>query len=378
MANIASPYSTYSDTSPQKRIISDVITMISPYDTPLLDIIGGLDGGSGKFKFIGKGKKVEWLEDTLTPLSGTFSLAANETVGNVVTLTVADGNMLQPGHILLTANSELLWVSAVTPSSGVIIVTRDWGGSSSASILTTAAFSVVGMARLEGDDSDSIGFTDITTNYNYTQIFHKEIKVTETERVIDNYGFSDAYQYQAAKSMPEMMRLIELSILNNGSPEAGTATTPRAMGGYRSFITSNTLSGASMTQATFENAIKLIYADGGSGKYTAICSPTNMQKIKNFYDSSSFLRVDRTETTVGMRINGIITPFGEVDLVMDRWISDSYIPILDLNNIGMVTLRPFAVEELAKTGDAMKTELVGEFTLAIKANESHALLSGVS
>lgn len=378
MANIASPYSTYSDTTPQKRIISDVITMISPYDTPLLDIIGGLDGGSGKFKFIGKGKKVEWLEDTLTPLSGTFSLAANETVGNVVTLTVADGNMLQPGHILLTANSELLWVSAVTPSSGVIIVTRDWGGSSSASILTTAAFSVVGMARLEGDDSDSIGFTDITTNYNYTQIFHKEIKVTETERVIDNYGFSDAYQYQAAKSMPEMMRLIELSILNNGSPEAGTATTPRAMGGYRSFITSNTLSGASMTQATFENAIKLIYADGGSGKYTAICSPTNMQKIKNFYDSSSFLRVDRTETTVGMRINGIITPFGEVDLVMDRWISDSYIPILDLNNIGMVTLRPFAVEELAKTGDAMKTELVGEFTLAIKANESHALLSGVS
>lgn len=376
MANIASPYSTYSDTTPQKRIISDVITMISPYDTPFLDIIGGLDGGSGKFKFIGKGKMVEWLEDTLTPLSGTFSLAANETVGNVVTLTVADGNMLQPGHILLTANSEMLWVSAVTPSTGVIIVTRAFG-TSSASILTTAAFSVVGMARLEGDDSDSIGFTDISTNYNYTQIFHKEIKVTETERVIDNYGFSDAYQYQAAKSMPEMMRLIELSILN-GYRTAGSATTPRAMGGYRTFITSNTLSGASMTQATFENAIKLIYADGGSGKYTAICSPTNMQKIKNFYDSSSFLRVDRTETTVGMRIDGIITPFGEVDLVMDRWISDSYIPILDLNNIGMVTLRPFAVEELAKTGDAMKTELVGEFTLAIKANESHALLSGVS
>jgi len=376
MANIASPYSTYSDTTPQKRIISDVITMISPYDTPFLDIIGGLDGGSGKFKFIGKGKMVEWLEDTLTPLSGTFSLAANETVGNVVTLTVADGNMLQPGHILLTDNKEMLWVSAVTPSTGVIIVTRAFG-TSSASILTTAAFSVVGMARLEGDDSDSIGFTDISTNYNYTQIFHKEIKVTETERVIDNYGFSDAYQYQAAKSMPEMMRLIELSILN-GYRTAGSATTPRAMGGYRTFITSNTLSGASMTQATFENAIKLIYADGGSGKYTAICSPTNMQKIKNFYDSSSFLRVDRTETTVGMRINGIITPFGEVDLVMDRWISDSYIPILDLNNIGMVTLRPFAVEELAKTGDAMKTELVGEFTLAIKANESHALLSGVS
>lgn len=375
MANIASPYSTYSDTTPQKRIISDVITMISPYDTPFLDVIGGLDGGSGKFKFIGKGKKVEWMEDTLTPLSGTFSLAAVDT-SYATALTVLDGNMLQPGHILLTANSELLWVSAVTPSTGAITVTRNLGGAS-ASIATTAAFSIVGMARLEGDDSDSIGFTDISTNYNYTQIFHKEIKITETERVIDNYGFTDAYQYQAAKSMPEMMRLIELSILN-GTRLEGSATTPRAFGGYRTFITSNTLSGASMTQATFENAIKLIYQDGGSGKYTAICSPTNMQKVKNFYDTSSFLRVDRTETTVGMRINGIITPFGEVDLVMDRWISDSYIPILDLNNIGMVTLRPFAVEELAKTGDAMKTELVGEFTLAIKANESHALLSGVS
>jgi hypothetical protein len=375
MANTSSPYSTYSDTTPHKRVIEDYISLIDPYDSPFIDVIGGLDGASSKFNFVNQGKMVEWMEDTLTPLAGTFSIAAATTTATTwTTLVVLDGNAIQPGHILRTENNELLWVSAV--SGTTVTVTRAIGTQTGTTISSTGAFTIVGMARLEGDDSDAIGFTTISTNYNYTQIFHQELKQTGTDEYQDRYGMSDAWSYQAAKAIPQQMRLIERT-LQYGVRSAGSATTPRMMGGYGTFISSNTMSVASnsMTQGSFESAVKLAYDDGGSGRYTAICSPTNMQRIKNFYDTSSFLRIDRNERTVGMSINGILTPFGTVDLVMDRWQPDSLIPIIDLNNIGMLTLRPWFWEDLAKGGDARKAELIGEFTLCVRQNQSHATLA---
>lgn len=384
MANLASPYSSYSDTSApytQKRIVEDYIAMLDPSDAPLVDLIGGLDGGSSKFQFTGKGKVVEWLEDTLAPLTGAMSVTGNgSTVAttSVTALTVADGNMLQPGHILLVG-SELMWVSEVTPSSGAITVTRAIAGTSVASFASTAAFSVVGMARLEGDDSDSIGYTDVTGNSNYTQIFHKELKLTGTAMAIDEYGYSDPYQYQAAKSIPEMMRLIERALFYQKSGSAGSSTTPRYMGGLQAFIsTDNYASGATLSVAKIEDTVELAYNAGGGGDYVALVAPSTYQVVKNLYDSSAFVRYAPEQSTFGTLVDKIITPFGNVTFVIDRWCPSTLIPILKTENVGMVTLRPWQVEDLAKSGDYEKTQLVGEFTLAMRLAKSHALLTAVS
>jgi len=384
MANLASPYSSYSDTSApytQKRIVEDYIAMLDPSDAPLVDLIGGLDGGSSKFQFTGKGKVVEWLEDTLAPLTGAMSVTGNgSTVAttSVTALTVADGNMLQPGHILLVG-AELMWVSEVTPSSGAITVTRAIAGTSVASFASTAAFSVVGMARLEGDDSDSIGYTDVTGNSNYTQIFHKELKLTGTAMAIDEYGYSDPYQYQAAKSIPEMMRLIERALFYQKSGSAGSSTTPRYMGGLQAFIsTNNYASGATLSVAKIEDAVELAYNAGGGGDYVAVVAPSTYQVVKNLYDSSAFVRYAPEQSTFGTLVDKIITPFGNVTFVIDRWCPSTLIPILKTENVGMVTLRPWQVEDLAKSGDYQKTQLLGEFTLAMRLAKSHALLTAVS
>lgn len=376
MANIASPYSTYSDTTPHKRVITDYISLLDPTDAPFVEAIGGLDGAASKFRFTNQGKLVEWLEDTLTPLAGTFSLSATA-VSTLATLTVAtdEGNNIQPGHILATS-TEVMWVSAVSGDN--VTVTRGLGGDTTRlTLATNATYGIVGMARLEGDDSDSIGFTDITSNSNYTQIFHKEIKVTGTEMYQDTYGISDPYQYQAAKSIPEMMRLIERS-LQYGVRSAGSTTTPRMMGGYGTFITDNKSDGSSITVAKIEDCVELAYNDGGGGDYIAIISPANYQKVKALYDTSSFVRYPPEQNTFGILVDKIVTPFGNVSFVIDRWQKSNEIPILKLDNIGMLTLRPWQVEDLAKTGDFEKTELIGEFTLCVKLDKSHALLTAVS
>lgn len=374
MANSASPYSTYSDTTPQVRVVTDYISLLDPSDAPFIELIGGLDGASGKFQFRNQGKVVEWLEDTLTPLSGTLAQQSMTTATTVVTITVDDGDVFQPGHILLVG-TEKMWVSAV--SGDVITVTRGFAGSTSATQASNAAYTIIGMARLEGDDSDPIGYTDITSNSNYTQIFHKEIKVTGSEMAIDNYGFTDPYQYQAAKAIPEMMRLIERT-LQYGYRDAGSTTTPRTMGGYQTFITSNLADGSSITPTKIEDALELAYNAGGGGEFAAVVNPATYQTIKAKYDTSAYVRYAPEQTRVGMLVDKIVTPFGNVSFTVDRWQLSTLIPMLRLDNIGMLTLRPWQVEDLAKTGDARKTELVGEFTLCVRQDKSHALLTAVS
>src|SRR5690242_12198801 len=109
MAYLTSPLTTYSDTTPQKRIITDVVSLIDPSDMPMIENLGGFDGASEKFRFVnGNGKLVEWLEDTLIGLTGTLNGSITSTA---TTITATDGDNFQEGHIILI-DSEYMWVSS--------------------------------------------------------------------------------------------------------------------------------------------------------------------------------------------------------------------------------------------------------------------------
>jgi hypothetical protein len=369
-----SPATTYSDTTPHKRVITDVISIISPSDAPAIMALGGLDGASGKFRFVNEpGKVVEWLEDTLISLSGDLN---GSITSNATTITMTTADNVQEGHIILV-DAEYMWVSSVDNATEIVTVTRNYQGTQ-ATHADADVVSIVGMARLEGDESDDIAFTDRTVGSNFTQILHQEVKVTRTQRQIAQYGISDEMIYQQNKAVKSLMRLLELHFYNNSAAIAGSATTARVMGGYQAFVTDNLVSGSTLAQSQFENAVKAAYEDGGDGPFIAFLSPDNLQKVKNFYDSSNYLRVDRTEATVGMVIERILTPYGSVDLLLDRWARDAQIAILDPGHVGFKTLYPFTGEPLAKGGDYDKWEVVGEFTLCLRQDKAHAMLTNVS
>src|SRR5512139_3160360 len=146
MAVFDSPASTYSDTTPHKRAITDVISLIDPFDTPLITALGGLDGASGKFRFTNwPSKTVEWLQDDHLPLSSTLAESATVT-STIVTITVADGSLIQAGDILL-ASTEQMWVSSV--SGNVITVTRG-AFATNTTQTSLSAFYIIGQARVEG------------------------------------------------------------------------------------------------------------------------------------------------------------------------------------------------------------------------------------
>jgi len=373
MATFDSPATSYSDTTPHKRAITDAISLIDPSDIPAVELFGGLDGAMGKFRLVNwPHTKVEWLEDTLAPLTGTLSTSASS---DTTAISVADASVFQEGHILLI-DSEQVWVSAVALATELVTITRNYGGTQ-ATHQSSSTITIVGMARLEGDDTDDLAFTDRSAPYNYTQIFHRDIKVSRTQNQLSQYGIGEEFEYQSAKAVPELGRLLERQ-LYYGVRGSGSASTPRAFGGFSTFVTDNLVSGSTLAQSQFEAAVQAAYSDGGSGPWVAFCSPSNLLTIKGFYDSSNFLRVDRSESTLGMVIEDILTPFGSVSLALDRWATDTEIWIIDPKHAGFLTYYPFTQEELAKTGDSMNGEVIGEFTFCLRQDKAHAALTNVS
>jgi hypothetical protein len=381
MATYDYPEYSYTSTAAHKRVITDIISLIDPSDAPLINALGGLDGGSSKMRFTeGKSTLIEWLEDTLLAIDTTLDEPATIT-STVLTFKVADGSLFEVGDIFQFGD-EQIWVSAVSTNT-LTTTKRGWFGTTSTTHDSIIAMSIVGQARLEGAESATKGFPGPTTGSNWTQIFHKEVRVTRTAKNIAQYGITDEMAYQGDKVVPELMRLVERELFYNRSGNIASSGVAGKMKGLRALITTNVASGATLTQAMFDSAVMSIFKAGGSQQLIAPVAPENMLKIKNFYDyygttAVPLFTVAQSETTLGMVINNIRTPFGDVALLLDRWAPTSLIPILDPANVGMVTYYPFTQEPLAKTGDYERSEVVGEFTLALRQEKSCALLTAVS
>jgi hypothetical protein len=273
-----------------------------------------------------------------------------------------------------------MWVSAV--GTAAITVTRGFGGTSAATHASNSVLEIIGQARLEGAESVPMGFTNLSNDWNYSQIFHKEIKLTGSAPLVEVYGITDPYEYQAAKSLPEMMRLIEKTLQYGKRATTNVnalTTSPRTMGGVDEFLNATksnvkTAQATALTVTDIENTLKMAYEDGSSGQFTAIINPTDFQRITALYNNSSFIRYPPEQTRVGMVPATIVTPFGNVDFVLDRWQKANYIYFIKPENMGMLTLRPWQIEDLAKGGDYERKQLVGEFGFAVKLPKSMAVL----
>ena len=394
------PLSTYSaatgsgQTEVQKRAITDYITLIDPADSVFIESMGGLDSGAKKFRFVNfPHTKVEWIEDTREAMTVGLNTAITSTTDPACILTSASAHAVQVGQILLFAGTgangaEKMLVTAVASDGYTLVVTRNYGLSATSTAgtgvaQTTAAntaIELIGLARVEGAVSDRLGFTVRTTNYNHTQIVQREIKVSRSQNQISQYGIREEFDYQSNKAIPHLMRLLSKTVYH-GVRDAGEFTKPRSMGGLNVFVTTagnvNASTGA-ITQAKFENVLKSAYLNGGTPT-KAFVSPTNMQTIKNLYDGQGFgMRYDTKEKTIGMTIEKILTPYGTLDLIMDRYAPDGSIYILDPEHVGFITYYPFTSEPLAKTGDFQVGEVVGEFTMCVRMDKAHAALKGIT
>jgi hypothetical protein len=336
----------------------------------------GLDAARSKFRVGLNGKKVELLEDEYHPIETTVSTSTITT--NALNFTVTDASIFQDGHVIKVTNELMVVKTVDTAANTVTIYSRSYGGTNSTHV-STATISIVGMARLEGDDADYVGLLKLSNPYNYTSIYQKALKVAGTEEKIDQYGFDNAFSYQAQKAVPELLRLIERNLFWGVRAE-GSATAPRSAGGLKTFITDNSLdqSGA-ITKASVDALAEAVMIDGGNPDLF-VCHPSQANDIRALLDTSSFVRVDQNPGgQFGMTpISRIQTQYGSMRMIISRWCPTSHAFMLDSRKVGLYQLRPFAWKALAVTGDSRKGEVVGEFSLMVANDKAHGYLYGIT
>jgi hypothetical protein len=377
MAVFDQPKTVYSDSTAQARAISDVISMIDPRDTPLIARLG-LDGAREKFRIQQDGYKIEILEDELDPLEDAVNDGAGWNDTDTTALDVDDASKFQDGHIILVESEKMVVKDVDTTSTTIVVYARGFGDTTAAAHADDTVIYIVGMARLEGDDADYSGLTDISAPYNYTSIFQKAVKVTGTMQAISQFGIEDEFMYQANKAVPHLLRLVERMAFY-GERVEGSASAPRSSGNLGIFITDNTVAaGGAIAKSHIDSLMEEIIMDGGYPDLL-VMNPRVANDLRGLLDSSSFVRVSQDENKLGLdAIERVMTQYGELELVMDRWCPTSTAYVLQSDKLGFYTLRPFETYELARSGDSIKGEVVGEVSLLVANDKAHGKITGIT
>jgi len=348
--------------------------MADPMSIAMINVLG-LDNGS-KFSFVNTpGTKYEWLQDTYVGRSTTVNDATSLTSATSATqFTVTTGALFQIGDVI-QIDDEYMWVSAI--STNTLTVTRAVAGTQATHANSVAVY-VRSRARLEGADASDSPSVEVTTGYNYSQIFQKTIEVARSNAKLTNYGISNQVEREIDKSMDELMMLLAL-LPYHGYRSAGSATTPRAAGGLSTFISTNPsdLSSAAITQKAIEDEIQQCW-DAGGNPNLIVCGAWVKRKIADMF--SGYVRTDIDETRGGITIDRILSPIGlELDILVDRHCPTDEVYFLDTDYVGYVTFDPFFEESLGKVGDTeYYGQIVGEYGLVVAYETAHSILTSVS
>lgn len=389
---------TLTDTNVQRRAVTDMISMIDPTEVPLCAYLGWGAGTENKFQLVNwPGHKVEWLEDTLTTRSATANSASltSDSTLTQITVTTNSGAVFQPGNVI-KIDSEYIWISSI--SSDVLTVTRNYGGTQ-ATHASDATVTLVTTARLEGDDADDSYSTTTSTAYNHTQIFQRTVNVSRSQAKNSQYGIEDEYMRQVQKyigggnGMGGRGRAGVLPIelekaLFEGVRKTRTATLGGAMGGLDWFLNTSNNAGAhvqsltgspALTQKHIEDEIQNCWDDGGYPNLI-VCGGWAKRKITSFWENPQ--RYERSSVVGGMIVERIMTEFGELDILLNRWCPSTSLYLLDTDYIGILPFDDFFEQELAVDGDYAKGQVVGEYTFIMghcnAVESAHAKITGFS
>jgi hypothetical protein len=358
--------------------VSPIVSMISPYETPLLTLIGDAE-------FPAQSILHEWLEDSLNINELTVSAAALD--GSATGLVVLSGaNSLMLGTLLETATGEVIQVVA-RASDTAVTIERAVGGSTAAAIAASSTLTVLGESTTEGADvREDISKTRVRKT-NTCQIFKKDVIVSGTMRSVRNLGgIVDELDYQVQMRTREALRDLEKMVIrgrgaatgasgNAVAGSAGAATASRTMQGIRSMIDTNKPTSVVMDNSSGVNlntVIKTAWDNGGTDLDVIVCGAEVKEAIDRL--NSSRIRVVNEENAYRDVVTTYESTYGSLAVVLSRWMPADEGLILAKNRIKVVPLsgRSFQFQPVAKTGDSSKGMVLGEYTVELRNEEGMA------
>ena len=225
-------------------------------------------------------------------------------------------------------------------------------------------------AAVEGFTASDATLTPTVMRSNVTQILEKTIKVSATSDVVKTYGRAKETAYQLAKAGEEVKRDLEHAMVGlDQAAVTGDASTARQFASALNQIDAgvqNDAGTAALTEAMILTLHQELY-DNGSDPSVLMIKPADSLITAGFAavaDSRS--RDIRDSKKVVNAVDIYVSPFGELRIVINRFIKATHALMFDPAMWSKAVLRPWTRTMLAKTGDNEMHMLVGEFSLKHK------------
>jgi len=265
------------------------------------------------------------------------------------------------------------------------------------------AAAVANNAAVEGADATSLTVTPTVRVGNRTQISTKTVQIAGTQESVDKAGRKSEKAYQLAKASSELKRDMEKTLLSNNVAAAGTSLTARTLGGLQAWLSTNAVLGATgtagsggttarvsgtdaaFTETMLKSAVKSAFEQGGNPSVLMV-TPTQKQVVSGFAGIAAqrYEAPKNAATTIIGAADVYLSDFGTLSVVPNRFMTaDSgdggeVAFVLDPEYAAVAYLRPFQTNELAKTGDSEKTQLLVEYTLEVKNEKAHAIIADLA
>jgi len=361
--------------------VSDVVGIISPYETPLLDALGDALREATSTHH-------EWLEDALLPNKdavndSTFTDPAADT-----DFVVDNGGRFRIGdQIQVQGSEELMLVTGI--STNTLTVVRGYAGTTAENLADNQVINILGNAALEGADKPGARFTNRSRCGNYTQIFTASVEVSGTDMAASQLGLADEMDHQKQQRLRELIRDLENTIINGGQPASspeGSGSVRRSMRGVIQHLATNVFhtgdagfpTGTDLDEAKINYVLRRIW-DSSSGNVDLIVVGGFQKRKINAFSSGS-RSYGANDTTFTDMISVYESDFGICQIVTTRWLPQDAVLLLDSSRINVLPLagRSFHFKPLASGGDYECGELIGEYTVELKNEAAHGIIRNLS
>ncbi|MBL8760368.1 MAG: DUF5309 family protein [Phycisphaerae bacterium] len=366
--------------------VADIISIVSPYETPLLDHLG--DPARPALSTIH-----EWVEDTLLPNTDTINQTTfTPNPQDATSVTVNNGPRFQVGDLVRPGNAtEIMQVTAV--ATNTLTVVRRYGGTPASSLSNGLKLTIVGNAALEGADAPATRFTTRSRRQNYSQIFAATVEVSGSMRAAKVYGTSDELDFQKQERMRELLRDLENTVINGTAPSSGqqgSATVRRSMNGIVRQVATNQFTpgqngfpsgggaGTDLNDVVLNAALRTIWEQSSGRIDTIVCGGMQKRRINQLISSSRAYAPE--DTKFRDLVSVYESDFGVCKVVVSRWVPADTVLFLDSSRIEVMPLRgrSFAFQPLGAQGDRSAGMVVGEYTLEFRNENAHGLVRGLS
>lgn len=363
--------------------VCDLVGIVSPHETPLLDALGDPARPA-------RATIHEWLEDTLLPNTDIiYDITwANPTTDT--TFNVANASRFRVGdQIQADQSSEVMLVTDVNVGTNTLTVVRGYGGTTASALADCKPLRILGNASLEGDDASAARFTNRTRLANYTQIFASTVEVSGSELAVRQLGVADELDYQKQSRLRELVRDLENCVINGAAPTAnpqGSATVRRTMKGIFGWISTNKFtpgtggfpSGTALSEEQLNTALRAIWQNSNGQVDLIVVNGKQKRAINSFIGANR--RFSEESGTYKDLVSVYESDYGVCRVILSRWVPPGNVLLLDSSRIEVLPLagRSFHYRPLAATGDRESGQVIGEYTLEFRNEAAHGLIRGLA